>query len=377
MPDPYRTPGQLLRALLAERHWTQRILAIVLGMDETALNHVVADRRPITAELAVSLEDVFGVPADTFLDLQKSFDLAKARFTAQPDPRRAIRARLFGDLPVREMIKRRWLTAESVRDVHAVESSLANFFGVGSPDEIENIPHATKKTGSSATTPAQLAWLYRVRQIAKEMLAPKYSPELLRAAIDKLSRLLLDPEDARKAPRILAECGIRFVIVETIASAKIDGACFWLDAQSPVIGMTTRYDRIDNFWFVLRHECEHVLRVHGLESPMLDAELEGARAGSGSDIQAEEREANEAAADFCISRETMKAFVARKAPYFAERDLLALAHLVRVHPGIVAGQLQHVTGRYDLFKHHFVKIRAIVAPGAMVDGWGDVAPVGA
>ena len=63
--------------------------------------------------------------------------------------------------------------------------------------------------------------------------------------------------------RILMECGIRFILVEKLPNADIDGVCFWLDEHSPVIGMTTRRDKIDNFWFVLRHECEHVLRGDG------------------------------------------------------------------------------------------------------------------
>jgi HTH-type transcriptional regulator/antitoxin HigA len=70
-------------------------------------------------------------------------------------------------------------------------------------------------------------------------------------------------------------------------------------------------------------------------------------------------------------------FISRKAPFFAERDILGFANTLGVHPGIVAGQLQHKTGRYDLFRNHLVKIRSIVKPGATVDGWGDVAPVGA
>jgi len=35
----------------------------------------------------------------------------------------------------------------------------------------------------------------------------------------------------------------------------------WLDDKSPVIALSMRFDRIDNFWFVLRHELEHVLRL--------------------------------------------------------------------------------------------------------------------
>jgi HTH-type transcriptional regulator / antitoxin HigA len=93
-------------------------------------------------------------------------------------------------------------------------------------------------------------------------------------------------------------------------------------------------------------------------------------------VSEEERVANGAAADFCVPRKKMDAFIARKAPFFAERDLLGFAKTLNVHPGLIAGQLQHRTGRYDRFRNHLVKIRSIVAPGAMVDGWGDVAPVG-
>ena len=61
-------------------------------------------------------------------------------------------------------------------------------------------------------------------------------------------------------PRIVSECGIRLAIVECLPNAKIDGVCFWLNKYSPVIGLSMRFDQIDNFWFVLRHEIEHVLR---------------------------------------------------------------------------------------------------------------------
>jgi HTH-type transcriptional regulator/antitoxin HigA len=72
----------------------------------------------------------------------------------------------------------------------------------------------------------------------------------------------------------------------------------------------------------------------------------------------------------------MDSFLARKAPFFNERDILGVANTLHVHPGLVAGQLQHRTGRYDRFRQHLASIRFAVSPSAMVDGWGDVAPVG-
>lgn len=375
--EKYKTPGQLIQALLKDRGWTKRVLAIVLGQDETGINRLVADKRPVTADMALLLEEVFGVPAEQFLQLQKSYDLAKARITARPDPGRNARAHLFGGLPVAEMIKRGWLDATDVMDVASVELALAKFFGVQSPDEIEILPHAAKKTHvATVATPVQLAWLYRVKEIASEMLVSRYSPSAVRAAIPKLSALLSAPEEARKVPRILTECGIRFVIVESLTSAKIDGVCFWLNDESPVIGMSLRHDRIDNFWFVLRHELEHVLQLHGRAAAMLDTDLEGERAGTGAGVSEEERVANEAASNFCVQSEAMKRFIARKSPYFAERDIIGFARTLNVHPGLIAGQLQHKTGRYDRFRNHLAKIRSAIAPSAVVDGWGDIAPVG-
>lgn len=375
--EEFRTPGQLIEALLAERGWSNRVLSVVLDVEETGVSKLIADKKAVTPEIAISLEEVFGIEADKFLSLQRSYDLAKARLVARPNPKRATRAHLFAGLPVAEMIKRRWLDAEDIRDMPSVEKALTKFFGVDTVDQIEIMPHAAKRTVvSSDVTPAQLAWLYRVRQIALEMVVGKFSKSSALRAIELLRPLTSSAEEVRKVPRILAESGIRYVIVESLPSAKIDGVCFWLNEVSPVIGMSLRFDRIDNFWFVLRHELEHVIQEHGKSMITIDAELEGARAGTGNDVAVEERIANQEAAEFCIPQKTMDSFIARKSPVFAERDILGLAATLKVHPGLVAGQLRYRTGRYDRFTSHLAKIRSIVTPSAMVDGWGDVAPIG-
>ncbi|MGH2508089.1 MAG: ImmA/IrrE family metallo-endopeptidase [Ktedonobacteraceae bacterium] len=376
MGEDYRTPGQLISALLAERGWTRRVMAIVLGVEETSINRLVGDKRPVDAATALTLEELFGVPAERFLDLQKSYELAKARIASHPDPERATRALLFGELPVSEMIKRGWIDAESIRDTKKVEAELIRFFEVNRLENIEILPHAAKKTTvNTDATPAQLAWLYRVKQIASDMLVGQYSPQSVRAAITKLRLLMITLEGVQKAPRILTECGIRFVIVESLAHAKIDGACFWIDDKSPVIGMSLRFDRIDNFWFVLRHEIEHVIQLHGQGATMLDVELDGDRAGTGPNIAEEERIANEAAQEFCIPSTMLDAFIARKAPFFSEKDLIGFARILKIHPGILAGQLHRRIGRYDRFRNHLTKVREIISPNVIKDGWGDVAPV--
>lgn len=372
-----QTPGRLLQQLLDERGWTQQVLATILNVDRSSvIGRIVADSRPIEAEMAIALEEIFGVPAEDFLEIQKQFDLARARLISRPDPGRMTRAKLLGDLPITEMVKRGWLKVNDIKNPAEVEQALIKFFGVTSADEIEILPHSSKKTRvNSPVTPVELAWLYRVKQLASDLLVARYSPSSVREAVRRLDALLSAPEEARKVPRIMMEAGIKFVLVETLSSAKIDGVCFWLDDKSPVIGMSLRLDRIDNFWFVLRHEIEHVIRLHGRAAMMIDSDLEGERAGTGSNIAEEERVANEAAADFCVPKQQLDKFIARKSPFFPLRDVLGFARTLQVHPGLVAGQIRHRTGRYELFSRLLVKIRSAVLPGAIVDGWGNIAPV--
>jgi HTH-type transcriptional regulator/antitoxin HigA len=373
----YKTPGQLIQALLDERGWTQRVLAVVLNMSEPAINKMITGKQAVDAETALALSGVLQYPAERFLELQKSYELAQARLVLVDDPDMTARAQLFGSLPIAEMMKRGWLDVDNIKNIPKVESEVARFFCAKSINEVEIFPHAAKKTNvADDVTPVQLAWLYRVKEIAKEMLVGRYSPEAVLAAVPKLKELRSSAEAARKVPRILTECGIRFAIVESLPGSKIDGVCFWLDESSPVIGLAMRYDRIDNFWFVLRHELEHVLQLHGQITAILDSELEGDRGGDNAGLPEEERVANQAAADFCVPDKSMKSFIARKSPIFKEQDIIGFSRTMGVHPGLVAGQLQRRLNRYDRFRNHLVKIRSAIAPSAMVDGWGDVAPVG-
>jgi HTH-type transcriptional regulator/antitoxin HigA len=216
-------------------------------------------------------------------------------------------------------------------------------------------------------TPLQLAWLFRVRGMAAQQRIPAYSRDKLLAAIEQLKNLILAPEETRQVPRILAEAGVRLVFVEPMPGSKLDGACFWLADDKPVIGMALRFDRIDNFWFVLRHEIEHVLREDGKTGePIIDVEIGDDREG----LPECEVRANDAGADFCVPTDQLENFIARVQPYFSEQKVLLFAQRISVHPGLVVGQLQRKLGRHDFLRKHQVKVRACVLPSADADGWG-------
>ena len=368
--DPHLTPAEFIRRQLAERSMTQGDLAFVLGVPAPAINQIAVGRRGISAEMARALSAVFGVPAEYIMKLQKETELRAELARAKgPSPTVARNARIVSTYPVREMVKRGWLDD----DRNTFEAQLAQFFNVPSIDDVPHLEHAGKKSDYSSIPAAQLAWLFRVRQIAGEMAGTAYNEAALRATLPKLKALMTAPEETRHVPRLLEECGVRFVVVQSLPGAKIDGVCFWLSPRAPVIGMSIRFDRIDNFWFVLRHEIEHVLRHDGQVAAMIDADLESE---ADANLPPEELAANQASLEFCVPQAEMNSWIARKAPFFSERDLVGFAKRLGIHPGIPAGQLRKRTGNYKLFARYLAKVQFAIEPSATVDGWGQVAPIG-
>jgi HTH-type transcriptional regulator/antitoxin HigA len=356
-------PGSYIKEEMEARAWIQRDLAFILGIPEQGLNLILAGKRGISPEMAKALGQAFDVPAQFFANLQQAYDLSQAK---EPNPEIAVLGKMHTSYPVREMIKRGWLEKT---DVHMLEQQLARFFCVPSVAEVPYMPHAAKKSSYEERDvhPAQLAWLFRVRQIAKSISVPKYSERSLRAGIHKLEPLMLAPEGAREVPRLLMEWGIKFIVVEKLPNAKIDGVCFW-ENDTPVVGMSTQRDTIDNFWFVLRHELEHVVLGHGREMEMIDIDVQGAN------VSEEESLANAAALEFSVSPK-FESFFIRKRPFYYEKDVIAFSRTINRHPGIIVGQMQRRLENYSYLTRHLAKIRQFVLPGAIADGWGQVLPI--
>lgn len=360
-------PGIYIREEIEERGWSQVDLAYILNCPVQSINLIISGRRGISADMARSLSVAFDVSAELFVNLQRMYDLSRA---GDPDEGIIKRAQFFQkSYPLREMIKREWIEDT---DPALLEAQMCRFFEVSKIEEMPQfVKHAARRTHYDSIPSSQLAWLFRVRQIAKSVKVPPYSEKRLIDALPKLKRLMSEPEEARHVPRIMIECGIRYVVAEILPGSKIDGVCFWLDPKSPVIGMSVRFDRIDNFWFVLRHEIEHVLQKHGQTKAIIDIEIQR----KDPRMSEEERIANKVATNFCVSIEKLDSLIARKLPYISKRDLLGFSASIGVHPGIVAGQLHFKTDNYTKFNKFIVKIREHLLQDSLTDGWGNVAPI--
>jgi len=366
IPAEIFPPGEFLKDELEARGWTQVEFAEIIERDTRTISEVICGKRLITPETAIAFGEALGTGPEFWLNLESQYQLSKVRPKGNTISRKAELHNLF---PVREMIKRGWV--EATQNIDSLEKQIFDFFSISSIDEPVEFSHAAKKTNYDTPSMLQLSWLLRVKNIAKTMLVNKYSKKALEDAVEKLSSLLLAPEEIRHVPKILADCGVRFVIVEALPSSKIDGACFWLDSKSPVIGMTTKKDTIDNFWFVLRHEIEHVFQNHGQGAECLDEDV----GYENQDTPEEEKLANAAGAEFCVSQAALSNFYDRVNPFFSDQKVVLFAKKLNIHPGLVVGQLQRRLGRYDLLKKHQVKVRQIVISAAATDGFGQVYPI--
>lgn len=359
-------PGEFLRDELEYRNWSQLEFAEIIGRPPRLVNEIIAGKRGVTPETAKELAAALGTSPQFWMNLETAYQLSKAAPAAERISREA---KLRERFPVREMIRRGWIEASENFDV--LEAQVLRFFGITDVDSKLSMSHAARRTHDGEVTPAQIAWLYRVKQLAGALQVASYSETSLRRSLEDLRRLILAAEEVRHVPKILAAAGVRFVIVEPMPGSKIDGVCSWLEGRSPIIGMSLRQDRIDNFWFVLRHEIEHVLRGDGKDADIIDSDLGAEEGDLGCMDSPAERAANAAAADFAVPSAKLNNFIARVRPLYSEQKILSFAKVNGVHPGIVIGQLQN-KGEipYANLRRHLVKIRHLVTGSALSDGWG-------
>lgn len=364
VPAEVFPPGEFIREELEARGWTQEDLAQIMGRPLRLINELVNAKKQITPDTARGLGEAFGTDPLYWMNLDSAFRLASAD---PADDAVSRRAKLYSSYPIREMIKRGWI--ESSPNLDVIEHRVLQFYRVKSVSEQPVFAHAAKATQYDERTPIQWAWLFRAKQLSEAVRVAAYDEDKLRQIISKLKALRAAPEEIRQVPTLLAEAGVRFVIVEFLSGAKIDGAAFWLDDKSPAIALSMRFDRIDNFWFVLRHEIEHILNRDGL---MVDLEL-SEQLEREDVLPKEEQIANVAAAEFCVARSELGNFITRVRPLYSEQRILLFSKRIGVHPGLVVGQLQRRKEvPYTHFHKFLVKVRDVITRTALTDGWGTI-----
>jgi HTH-type transcriptional regulator/antitoxin HigA len=366
-------PGDFILEELESRGWTQIDLSEILGRPPQLVNEIVLGKRSITPETAKGLADAFGTSAQFWMNLQAAYQLSK---TQNADEAVSRRAKVYAKAPIKEMVRRGWL--EPSENVAVVEKRILDFFQIKSLDEEPTLwPHAARKSTSyDSINQFQLSWLCRARHLAKAVEAETFTDKSFNRGLQNLRKLLLEPEDVRLLPRVLAESGIRFLVIEHLPHTRIDGVCFWLNETAPVIAVSLRYDRIDWFWHTVMHELGHVKNRDGLrQNGRIDIDLVGDKAQQFKDKPESEKHIDEFASDFLIPQTELDGFVARVRPLYSTSRITGFAKRLGIHPGIVVGQLQHREEiKYFANRALLVKIRNIVIGSTLTDGWGSVVP---
>jgi HTH-type transcriptional regulator/antitoxin HigA len=336
-----------------------------MGKPASVISSIIKGKRPISLELAQGLSDAIGNSIHHWIKLETAYRLA---LKPKPDKAVARRAVIYGKYNVREMKRRGWIKGSD--NIDELEAELCDLLAKNRIDDATSFKYAARKSDDYGnTTPEQEAWLARAWSLASGLpVESPYSEKQFDRMLKELALLKIEPEEIRHVPRVLSRYGIRFLIVEYLPRTKIDGACFWIDENSPVIALSLRFDRIDNFWFNLPHELAHIKYKDG---NIVDNAIIGTDAIPTDQKPPKERRADKFATRFLVDQNRLDNFVHRYYPAFSLINIMAFAMNNEVHPGIIVGQLHH-NGKmkYSYGRRFLVKIREHITATAVTDGFG-------
>jgi HTH-type transcriptional regulator/antitoxin HigA len=338
VPMGYPTALAALRFRMEQAGLSPRDLIPFLG-GRSKVSEVLSGKRPLTMQMARALHTNLGIPADVLLQ-QPGAELPSALDDVD-----------WKRFPVTEMAKRGWIKKRSNLLAHAEEIMLDLIERAGGKDAL---PAALYRKNDHAranakTDPYALkAWCWEVLARANaDHLPVAYKPGTIDLKfLRKLARLSWSAEGPKLAREFLAKHGIHLVCLEHLPRTHLDGAALQLADGTPVIGLTLRYDRLDNFWFCLLHELAHIGRhMDGKRDEAFIDDL-SLRGVEGVRRDPKEDEADDWAEKGLIPAEVWQTSRISENP--SPLAVMELAQRLEIHPAIVAGRVRHETKNFRL-----------------------------
>lgn len=350
-------PGDFIREELESRDWKQEDLAQIVDLSPKHVSRIITGTDSISQDVAARLASAFGQSAEYWMNLEAQY---RARLVAPTEQTLEIadRALIYSYMPIREMFRLGWLK-DVGRDAAALAAEVRAFWGIPTLDfgfmdrEVAMCMRSSAALRKRFNPRHALTWLRKARMEAEASTAPKGN--LNRKAAERLARTIpaysVAPDGVASFLRDLTACGVRFVCVPHLPQTFLDGAAFFHGKQA-VAAYTLRFDRVDNFWFVMAHELGHICRhLREEEKEFLDCvDADGRKS-------AEEDEAD-AFAQECLGMDVMRAFASSSRQRMTEEHVRACAASAGVHPGIAVGFLQR---EGMLSKRHLNDIKAPVS----------------
>lgn len=247
----------------------------------------------------------------------------------------------WNEFPIKEMVKRGWL---SLKHKLSPAEAVKEYFNIAAGPQYATALHRKKFHGGNTPNEyALLAWQARVLEKARKIILDRgiVDFEYNDAWISDLVSLSVRENAPVETQNLLASKGIVLVIEEHLPGTYLDGAAMMLETGHPVIALTLRHDRLDNFWFVLMHELGHVF-MHLFDSLNMDFFDEEDHA-EGDDL---EKEADQFALDALINPELWDLCLSRFT--MTSETVVMDANNLGIHPSIIAGRIRKERSNYTI-----------------------------
>ncbi|NQU26607.1 MAG: ImmA/IrrE family metallo-endopeptidase, partial [Candidatus Nealsonbacteria bacterium] len=327
LPDPI----EAIKFRMEQQKLTQRDLIPFVG-SRSKVSEVLSGKRSLTLSMIRSLHRNLGIPASALLQERDPSVLEESGID-------------WSRFPVREIVARGWVTTQ-VRNVReGAEEIVRDLYAkLGKSKPAVAMFRKTKHVRSARSMDdyALDAWSARVAIRAKEdpPPVPFESGTVNLDFMQEVARLSWSKSGPLLAQEYLRRHGIPLIIEPHLPRTYLDGAAILVEVERPIIGLTIRHDRIDNFWYCLMHELAHIachLDAGVCFFDDLDVEDQG---------NAREEEADELAGEALIPNDVWQKSSAKsyRAPEAAEH----LAKELRIHRAIVAGRMRHDSNNYRI-----------------------------
>jgi HTH-type transcriptional regulator/antitoxin HigA len=246
----------------------------------------------------------------------------------------------WSQLPYTEMIKRKWF--EVPKGENSLEAVKSYFLRAAGPQFATALHRKKTRSGSVPNEYSLLAWQARVLECARAQIEEGQIAQFVlnHSWLPELRALTRRDDGPKRAVGMLASHGIPLVVVEHLPESYLDGAAMLADS-GPVVALTLRYDRLDNFWFVLFHELGHVF-LHLFDGHRFDF-FDEAEAGVSDSV---EDEADRFALDSLIPDDTWDQCLSRFA--LSEEAVQIDAGNLGIHPSVVAGRIRKERRDYTI-----------------------------
>jgi HTH-type transcriptional regulator / antitoxin HigA len=193
---------------------------------------------------------------------------------------------------------------------------------------------------------ALLAWQICVlKKSADTPMHSEYNKDLITEDwLNSLVKFSMSKDGPHLVREHLAQYGITLIIEPHFKKTFLDGAAMMFKKR-PIIALTLRHNRIDNFWFVLAHELAHLIKhINPKNSDQMSIFIDDLEITDNLDKFEEEADetANEALIPSCEWEKV-------KNRIKSSDDVISFAKQIGINPGIVAGRIRHEKKDYRLY----------------------------